>query len=417
MPSNASTHLPGHTLRGRVLRIEDDVMRVQTAEGIRSGDVIAGIGVGDLIAEGKVVHEGGEHVFRLGGDVPAIGPRLQTLAMRSAVLRSLRDYFYDQDFIEVDTPVCVTAPTQDLYIQSIRCEYASADGQSSPGNNRQDRWLITSPEYAMKRLLASGMGRIFYLGKCFRQAELGALHNPEFTMLEWYRAWESLDAIVSDAIAFVRRAATAVKVSSLRWQGVGPGVGPEVGVDPMLPWETIPLSVLFRDVLGTELDPTQEDAIFIAKMRACGVVLEGNYNWHEAFDQAFDQKIVPWLSMKKNLVVVTEWPARLPSLAKKIPEDPRWVARAEIYCAGVELANGFFELTCPAEQKQRFDDIAAARSKQKLPTYPIDEKFLAALRDGMPPSAGMALGVDRLLLLLSGASSINDVLPLGWKDC
>lgn len=287
------------------------------------------------------------------------------LALRSRMLAAIRSFFADRGFVEVETPVRVAAPALETHI------YAEPSG---------DHWLRTSPELHMKRLLAAGWSRLFQMGPCFRHGERGALHHPEYTMLEWYRAPGDCAAILEDMRAMlpvVALAATGAAVA--RRRGVGAALDG--------PWEVLTVADAFLRWAGW--DP-------VASFDA------------DRFDLDLVDRVEPALPRDRP-VVLTGYPAPAAALARLTPGDPRTAERWELYVGGVELANAYSELTDPGEQRARFEACAADRRSRGRDVYPLDEAFLAAL-PLMPPAGGVALGVDRLAMLLAGADSLDGVM-------
>jgi lysyl-tRNA synthetase class 2 len=295
------------------------------------------------------------------------------LVERARVVRAVRAFFESRGFLEVETPAVVPSPGMDLHLDAFAVE---------------SRWLITSPEYQMKRLLAEGHERIFQIGRCFRRGERGALHNPEFTMVEWYRGHAGVEDVMRDTEQLVA-AATGGEVR------VG---GRAVDVRP----------------------PLSRVSVCEAFERHAGVpeaqVLAWAASDEDAYFRTWVERVEPRLAEADRGLFVVDYPAPMASLARKKPSDPRFCERFEVYVAGVELCNGFGELTDPREQRERFERDQAARAARGLPVYPIDEKFMAALERGLPPSAGNALGVDRLVALACGTDDIRDVLAFSADD-
>ena len=242
--------------------------------------------------------------------------------------------------------------------------------------------MRTSPELHMKRLLAAGMNRIFQIGSCFRKGERGDLHNPEYTMLEWYRTNADYMDILKDTedlithIAEVMRKESSISHSSACYE-----------LDFASPWHHIPVKKAFIEYAGW--DPF---AAFDA----------------DRFDADMVNKVEPSLPVDKPVVLI-DYPAETAALARLCPSNPQVAERWELYIAGMELANAFSELVDPTEQRCRFEECAATRQKTGTPVYPLDEAFLAAMEKGIPPSGGIALGIDRLIMLLTGAKKIESV--------
>jgi lysyl-tRNA synthetase class 2 len=289
------------------------------------------------------------------------------LAVRSRVLQAVRSFFWDRGFLEVETPVRVPRPALESHIDAVpsgRC------------------YLRTSPELHMKRLLAAGFGPMFQVGPCFREGENGRLHAVEFTMLEWYRPDAGYLDILDDTRALLLHVVRTVAGASVfDYDGVR--------VDVAADWPCITVRDAYRRFAGW--DPV---AAFDA----------------DRFDLDMVGKVEPALPRDRP-VVLMDYPAAAAALARRKPGAPSVAERWELYVAGLELANAFGELTDPVEQRLRFEECARARRLGGATVYEPDEAFLAALEDGMPPSGGIALGIDRLVMLLAGARAIDEIRP------
>jgi len=250
---------------------------------------------------------------------------------------------------------------------------------------RAPRFLHTSPEYHMKRLLAAGMPRIYQLCKVYRGEELGRLHEPEFTMLEWYRARTDFHAMMRDTEELAAAVARELSDTSVI-------VGERGAIDLAPPWERLTVNEAFERHAGVRVSSLLPD--------------------EEAFYRTLIERVEPELGRSRP-TFLTHYPASMASLARLSPQDPLVAERFEAYVDGIELCNGFSELTDAAEQRARLEADLAQRERLGEPPYPIDERFLAALEHGMPESAGNALGVDRLLMLLLGQPDIGSVLAFG----
>ncbi|WP_111642574.1 EF-P lysine aminoacylase EpmA [Marinimicrobium alkaliphilum] len=299
---------------------------------------------------------------------------LERLAQRAAINRQIRTFFDDRGVMEVELPVLGRAPVTDPFIEPIRARC-----------NGATRYLQTSPEYAMKRLLAAGSGPIYSLGKAFRDGESGRRHNPEFTLLEWYRpGWD--DTRLMDEVAeLVGHLHPGVVVTRLRYRD---WFVEHLGIDPHRATGA-ELAAVGRAHVEIDLDESDRDA------------------W---MDLLVTHVLEPRLP--EGLVLVSDYPASQAALARIVP-DPTGqpvARRFEAFLNRMELANGYWELTDAEEQRQRFETDLAKREGYGLPQYPIDESLLAALTAGMPACAGVALGVDRLLMTLLKAEGIADVL-------
>lgn len=292
------------------------------------------------------------------------------LEQRDHARSGIRRWFADEGFIEVETPVWLEAPGLDSDVDPIAAESG---------------WLVTSPELAMKRLLVGGMPRIYQFAKCFRRGELGPRHQPEFTMLEWYRAFADLDRMLSDTEAIV--------LASARSLGLGTTLeyrGRRICLDP--PFLRLTVEEAFRRHAG------ESDVDALARTD------------RNKYFQLFVDRVEPALVQYDRPVFLCDYPASEGALARLRSDDPRWAERAELYVCGVELCNAYTELNSPGEQRSRFVSEIERRRAAGCPTYPLDERFLSALESGMPPSAGNALGFDRLIMLLLGQPALSDVI-------
>jgi lysyl-tRNA synthetase class 2 len=295
------------------------------------------------------------------------------LKARARMLSELRGFFDARGFLEVETPLVVPSPGLDVHLDALRVETRGGE-----------RFLITSPEYQMKRLLAAGFGPIYQLAKCFRNDELGERHQPEFTMLEWYRPFAGVDEVMRDTEELVAHLALWLHGSLLLPTAFG-------AVDVTPPWPRLTVREAFARFAGKRLDDLLDDEATLFEV----LVTE----------------VEPRLA-RLGAVMLCDYPISMASLARARPGDPAVAERFEAYVAGLELCNGFGELTAPDEQRARLMRDQAERQQRGLPVYPLDERFLAALEDGMPESGGNALGVDRLVMLLLGAAHIEDVLAV-----
>ncbi len=244
------------------------------------------------------------------------------------------------------------------------------------------RFLNTSPEFHMKRLLVAGLPRIYQICKCFRRDEQGALHGAEFTMVEWYRCLADWNDVMRDTEELVIAAARAVNKGSTHIRGRS------ALIDLAPPWERMTVAEAFDRYAAKSADRLVED--------------------EERFYRVLVEEVEPQLGRRKP-VFLTHYPARMASLSRLSAQDPRVAERFEAYIDGIELCNGFSELTDPAQQRERFQEIKRARQAIGKVEYPLDERFIQALQQGMPPCGGNALGLDRLIMLVLGASRIDEV--------
>ncbi len=310
----------------------------------------------------------------------------ESLQYRSELLRSLRSFFQQRQTMEVDVPVLARSTVTDINIESINVKVFDDSG-----------YLQTSPEYFMKRLLACGVGDIFCLGKAFRDSEVGRRHNPEFTMLEWYRrGWDEhqLMTEVAELIAELvqRHTSSDLTVSKLSYADC---FIQYLGVDP----HSAELPVLRQMAVAASSDS------WITETRA------------NCLDLLFSLNVEPQLP--RGLVFIYDYPACQSALAQiHLNERGQAVSRRfEVFFNGMELANGYAELTDANEQKSRFEKDIGQRLRDNKLAVAVDNKFIEALESGLPPCAGVALGVDRLLMQLLAAESIAQVMPFSWDRC
>ncbi len=318
------------------------------------------------------------------------------------MLAAVRGFFAAQGFVEVDTPALQVSPGLEPHLRAFATQlHDPRDGRTLP------RYLHTSPEFAMKKLLVAGLPRIWQLAHVFRDGERGATHHPEFAMLEWYRAGAAWRELIADCLGLLRACQAAAGAERLTWRGCT--------ADARLPWREISVAEAFRehcgiDLLATAPDPLQPDiALLAAEARRIGIEPHPGDDWEALYFRIFLDRIEPHLGIGAPAILY-DFPASMAALSRRNPDDPRLAERFELYVCGLELANAFGELTDPAEQRARFRADQAKKQALYGETYPIDEDFLAALDHGLPPSAGIALGFDRLVMLATGADDIEEVL-------
>jgi lysyl-tRNA synthetase class 2 len=319
------------------------------------------------------------------------------LEARGAVLRALRAYFEGHGFAEVQTPALQVCPTMDAHIHGFRTELKGTDLQPL-----KTLYLHTSPEFDMKKLLVAGMERIYQICPVFRNGEGSRLHSPEFSLLEWYRAGADYTSLMTDCEDILRSVAQSLEVQAYQYRGKA--------CDPFGEWQRISVAQAFDRYLGLDLAACLDNTpSFAAKLKGQGIRVVETDRWDDLFHAAMAEKIEPCLGMETPCILY-DYPVSMAALSRRKPSDPRYAERFELYVCGVELANAFSELTDAAEQRARY--VAEMKAKQELygETYPIDEEFLKALEHGMPESAGIALGVDRLVMLATGAEHITQVL-------
>jgi lysyl-tRNA synthetase class 2 len=324
------------------------------------------------------------------------------LDARERIVGAVRSFFGGRGYVEVDTPALQVSPGLEPHLRALSTTlHDPRDGRATA------RYLHTSPEFAMKKLLVAGMPRIWQLSHAFRDGERSATHHPEFSMLEWYRVGASYRDLTAECAALVGVCQEAAGAEALSWRGHS--------ADARRPWQNVSVAAAFRefagiDLLSTAPDPGAPDVELLAAAASrIGIPPHPGDDWEALYFRIFLERIEPSLGIGAPTILY-DYPLSMAALSRRSPEDPRVAERFEVYVCGLELANGFGELTDAAEQRQRF--IADQAKKQTLysETYPIDEDFLAALEHGLPECAGIALGFDRLVMLATGAEDIEEVL-------
>jgi len=318
--------------------------------------------------------------------------RMEFLQTRHQIIRGIRKWFDQQNFIETETPLLVSAPSPEAQLFPVKTEKG---------------YLITSPEYQMKRLLVGGFDKIFQITRCFRDAENSPQHNPEFTMLEWYRTYQPLERLMTDIEQFVLHLSDSVK-SNLLSKKI-----------PLPPWPRKSVSALFKKHIGIKLDGSETSYELRKKAELSG----HEKLFHDLPDSskltdslAYEQTFFRLWNYIQNRfsqstpVFVFDWPLPLASLARKNPMRKEFAERVELYVNCMELANGFAELTDPIEQRRRFEQDLKNRKSEGRETVPLDKKLLKSLEQGLPECSGMALGIDRLIMWLCGTDNIQDVI-------
>ena len=324
----------------------------------------------------------------------------EVLERRSLALACVRDFFAKRSVLEVDTPVVVNAPVTDVHIHSAEVRFPDAPGRF---------YLHTSPEFAMKRLLASGSGDIYQVCHVARGLERGRHHNAEFTLIEWYRLGFSLDQLM-DEVDALARAVLGPVAQPMRSERVSyvDAFEASLGIDPL----TAPIETLRSCAAagGLVLTPGAQAGVASAPSLQSGATDPHGAERDMLLEFLMGIQIGPTLG-KNALTFVHRYPASQAALARLDASDPRVALRFELYCEGIELANGFHELASAAEQRARFEHDLSERRRRGLPADKMDELLLQALEAGLPECAGVAVGFDRLLMLTTGASHIDQVLP------
>jgi lysyl-tRNA synthetase class 2 len=320
------------------------------------------------------------------------------LVGRGRITMAIRNWFLSEGFAEVEPGIVQASPGNETHLHAFRTEWIGGD------LSRHERYLHTSPEFAMKKLLAAGETKIFAFSSVFRNREQGDLHSPEFTMLEWYRANERYQTLWEDCarILQIASAATGLAAWTFRGKSCDPnGALTHLTVDELFEKAQVPLRGADRERLA-------------GRARAAGIRVAADDTWSDIFSRVLVEKIDPHLGTPSPTIVY-EYPASEAALARPVPHDPAVAERFELFACGVELANGFGELTDADEQRRRFETWMAEKQRIYGERYPIDEDFLGALAH-MPPASGCALGFDRLVMLATGAERIDQVRWTPFPD-
>jgi len=316
---------------------------------------------------------------------------------RARITMALRQFFAARDFVEVETGTLAISPGNETHLHAFGSDLMTPAGES------HRLYLRTSPEFALKKLVAAGEPRIVEFARVFRNRERGPLHHPEFTLVEWYRAGEPYEVLMDDCVAILALAARTAGAARFSYRGNS--------VDPFAPPERLTVVEAFRRYAGIDLKallPAEEPGRFAAVARASGIRVADDDAWGDIFSRVLVERVEPRLGSERATILY-EYPAVQSPLARPTVADPRLAERFELYACGVELANAFGELTDPAEQRVRLEEQMAEKARIYGERYPIDEDFLAAL-SVMPQASGIALGLDRLVMLATGATRIEQVV-------
>jgi lysyl-tRNA synthetase class 2 len=320
------------------------------------------------------------------------------LLARGAVTKATRAWFEAQGFVEVETGILQVSPGNETHLHAPKTELIDHDGE------KLTRYLRTSPEFACKKLLAAGEPKIFEFARVFRDRERGDLHLPEFCMLEWYRADETYEAVMADCVVIIAHAAQATGIAQFAFRGKV--------ADPFADPELLSVAAAFDRFVGIDLLATiaegEGDRAALAAAANGKVRISDDDTWSDIFSKLLVEHVEPHLGQGR-MTVLFDYPAPEAALARTKPGDPRVAERFEVYACGVELANGFGELTDADEQRRRFEESMDEKQRRYGERYPLDEEFLVAVA-AMPPASGVALGFDRLVMLASGATRIDQVV-------
>jgi lysyl-tRNA synthetase class 2 len=321
------------------------------------------------------------------------------LVARNRISAALRAWFEKSDFMEVETAALQVSPGNETHLHAFATELIGNDGE------RRQLYLRTSPEFACKKLLAAGETRIFEFARAFRNRERGALHHPEFTMLEWYRANEPYETLMDDCAALIAEAARAAGAKQFSFRGKT--------IDPFATPERITVAQAFErhagiDLLATIAEGKGDHANLAVAAVKAKVTTASDDTWSDIFSRILAERVEPHLGIG-HATILYEYPMPLAALARAKPGSDKVAERFELYACGVELANAFGELTDVTEQRARFEAAMAEKQRIHGERYPVDEDFMAALV-AMPQASGIALGFDRLVMLATGAERIEQVI-------
>lgn len=326
--------------------------------------------------------------------------KMPYLKARTQIIRALRTWFMDNNFDEVQTPILQKTPVMDAHIHGFKTESLKPDL-----SHDQDLYLQTSPEFSMKKLLVAGLPNIYQIAHVFRNAENSPRHKAEFTMLEWYRANTDYYAMMEDCISILRTIAQKLNITHYSHK--------DMQCDPYINWEKLSVAGAFRKYTDINLDDCLDNVeLFKSAVEKQGVRTTSTDNWDDIFFAIMDTHIEPHLGINQPTILY-DYPASMASLSRKKTNNPKYAERFELYICGIELANAFSELTDAKEQLARFCAEMALKKQLYGYQYPIDDDFICALEYGLPPSSGIALGLDRLVMLASGADHINQVI---WAE-
>ncbi len=398
-------------IAGRLIRIDPDVMEgtltdnTGTVDLLLAGPALTGIlpllSAGDLVECSGTLRHDAFNVTRLRLLAPSLRDdpepgAARAVHIRARLMEETRSFFESRGFVSVDTPTFMAVPDLTPALHSFRTEYLDREGESRPF------YLQTSPEHYMKRLLAAGCERIYQICRFYRNGERYDTHHPEFSGLEWYEAYADYESVMRTTEDYVTALAEALNHGNrLTYQGTE--------IDLGLPWPRLRVRDFFLERAGIDLNDCVSQEAFAAAAAGRGYEVRADDAWDDLFHRVFLETVEPALPGDRP-VFLTEYPARLPSLARRVPGDDRYVERFELYMGGLELANAFTELNDPAEQRGRFE--ADLRIKQGQDGYNggVDEALLAALEFGMPPSGGIAFGLDRLAMLFADVPTIDPMI-------
>lgn len=323
----------------------------------------------------------------------------KSLLTRQKVVTAIRDFFTQEGFLEVETPLLVRSPGTEPYLEVFETVLRA------PNTTDQQAFLLTSPELYMKKLLAAGLGSIFQICKSFRNMEgASSFHNPEFTILEWYRTPAAYIEVMQDCeklLLYILQKVHNTTDTVLKYQGKQ--------YELQAPWERISVAEAFAKYAAVTTDELLDERALRARAAQKGYAVSEETTWEEAYNQILLNEIEPHLGVDRPTILY-DYPASQAALSRKKPTDPRFAERFEFFIGGIELGNAFTELTDAAEQKTRMEHDLLVRKQLGKTEYVLDEDFIDALEAGLPQTGGIAVGVDRLVMLFADAASIQETL-------
>jgi lysyl-tRNA synthetase class 2 len=322
--------------------------------------------------------------------------------IRIEIIKSIREFFWLQGFLETDTPAAVRLASQEPYLNPVSIMVHDPHGKP------EKFYLRTSPEYALKKLLAVGYEKVFEIGKCFRDFEsFGGNHNPEFTMLEWYRAPGTYQEIIDDTEKLFKFVGEKLNKKSVTYKNK------EVDISGI--WDKKSMKEVWQNFIGVNLDNYLELTGMQDLAKTKGYTIDSADAYEDLFYKIFLNEIEPKLGNDRP-VFVYDFPSQMTSLSRLSEQDSRYAERFELYIGGLELANAFGELTDAKIQKDKLEEDVAKRRALGKETWPIDPDFISALQSGIASAGGIAMGVDRMVLLFTGAKDLNETIFQSVKD-
>ncbi len=323
--------------------------------------------------------------------------KIDNLRIRNKIIKEIRHFFDSQHFDEVETPILQICPVIDTHIRAFATDLRGVDGDI-----KKTLYLHTSPEFAMKKLMVAGCSKIYQICHVFRNGEQSKRHSPEFTMIEWYRTHADYNDIKDDCVSLLRNCATATNIKAYKYK--------ELSCDPFLEPQKLTVCEAFEKFANIDLMAVLDDkALFKKQIDSIGLRTANDDEWDDLFFRVMDEHIEPKLGIGRP-TFLCDYPISMASLSKPKANDPRLAERFELYICGIELANAFSELTDAEEQVRRYYIEMDEKERLYGERYPLDEEFIEALRYGLPPSGGIALGIDRLVMLACDVDNISDIL-------